>query len=351
MKKVNKKMFPLWPVLACCLAFSAAFVAGSGPALAQDTAGLQIQAGAQSDLQDALNRSLKKYGLNQKGADEIAGAIQAWVGSCMDMAAAKPMPTQLYPGGVTYHQQVTKNVPIFADGGGAGGADSGPVEVFYRKSAHRFNFRKFMAVGAPSKLDDSVLIDRASQFLKKNSFVRFSDADKWGDMKVTVMTTEEETGTDNEFRQVFEVQRVKFRRYFDGLPVANSAISVDFHPQSGEVLGLKHHQWSPVDEAFGAEVPKRQMEDVHKSLVGKIRSQGLSLERASVENIRLCWYETLGELVPALMCELKVDPPAGTEALPSYIVEYINLAGSDDALILKNRGAVSMPDTAPQEEK
>ena len=93
--------------MACCLAFAAVFVAGSGPHWLRIPPGCGFEAGAESALQDALNRPLKKYGLNQKGADEIAGAIQAWVGSSMDMAAAKPRPSRLYAGGVTYHLQVT----------------------------------------------------------------------------------------------------------------------------------------------------------------------------------------------------------------------------------------------------
>jgi hypothetical protein len=352
MMKSNKKAYrPGW-VLVCCLAVTAAFVTGPRPVMAQDTAGLRLEPAAESALQEALARPLKKFALNQKGADEIAAAIQAWVGSCMDLAAAKPRPSRLYAGGVTYHLQAAKNVPIFLDGDEGKGEGGGPVEIFFRKSPHRFDFHKFSEVGATTKLDDSVLIDRASQFLQKNGFVRFSNADKWGDMKVTAMTTEEETGTDDALRQVFEVQRVKFRRYFEGLPVANSSIGVDFHPQSGEVLGLKHHHWSPVDEAFGADAPKQQLEDVRKNLVGKIRSKGISLERARVENIRACWFETLGDLVPALMCELVIDPPAGEEVQPVRIAEYINLAGSDDALRLKNtREIQGPPDNPPAEVK
>lgn len=354
MMKANRRTNSLGPVIVCCLAFAAAFWAGSSPAMAQETAGLRLEPAAESALQEALDRPVKKYGLNQKGADEIAGAIQAWVESCMNLAAAKPRPSRLYAGGVTYRLEAVKNVPIFIDGGGEGkgGGEGGAVDVFYRKSAHRFYFHKFMDVGAAAKLDDNILIERASQFLQKNGFVRFSDADKWGDMTVGVVATEEESGEEAPPRKVFELQRVKFRRFFNGQPVADSTISVDFSPQTGEVLGLNHLQWSPVDEAYGTEVPKRTVEDLRKSLVGKIRSQGLGLERALVESVRPCWFETLGDLVPALMCRIKIDPPAGAEVQPARIVEYINLAGSDDAMILKNRrGAVSMPDAAPQEEK
>ncbi|MFQ5821373.1 MAG: hypothetical protein ACE5I5_15415 [Candidatus Heimdallarchaeota archaeon] len=297
-------------------------------------------------LDAELSKPLRVYSLDLEEGRRIDEAFRDWVSGSMDLEKAQRRESDRFKDRVTYLQEMDQNIPRFLIEGfeQRGLENTRPIKIYYKRGPNWFSFRKLLDIEAGSTIERERAIELVRDFLLRNNFVRVTEFDTFGEIQVPELRRN--YGSDPEFpgKVVLMMQGVKFQRKYMGSPVINSRISVDFHPDTEEILGFKHHNWTPVREGTGTPIPQelyKGPEDIEDNLREKIKKYCGPSERTEIGNIASAWFQTKTELIPILACEIRK-----LEQEDIYI-EYINLAGSDDVFYPPRKLGVE-PEVAPK---
>jgi len=299
---------------------------------------LVIPPGASAILSRELARNMNTYPLNQNDAQEIGDRFAHWVSQSMDFdLATKRMSTQ-FAGRETFYEELAENIPIFMFGRGVKGLTSDmSVPIIYRRSAGRYSFRKLLDVEAETTVADDVAMEMAITFLNELGIVTQTELDTFGEITypklIQLDPPDDDEGPDTES---VILQQVRFKRLFGGRPVLNSRISVDFHPDTLEVLGFKHYNWSMVHERSASPVPRGDVKtrsQVEETLRLAAAEYWTPEQVATLTQIIPGWYQTETGLIPTLAFEIKREETGSGDVLSALV----NVAGSDEVFQATSR--------------
>ena len=292
---------------------------------------LVIPPGASAILNRELARNMNTYPLNQNEAQKIGDRFAHWVAQSMDFDVAQKRMSAQFAGRETFYEELAENIPIFMFGRGAKGLTSDtPVPIIYRRSAGRFSFRKLLDVKAETTVDDGVAMEMAITFLNDLGLIAQTTLDMIGQITyprlIQLDPPEDDEGPDTES---VILQQVRFSRMFAGRPVLNSRISVDFHPDTLEVLGFKHYNWSAVYERLASPVPRGDVKSraqVEETLRRTVAKYWTPSEVATLTQVIPGWFQTETGLIPTIAFEIKREETGSGDILSTLV----NVAGSDD---------------------
>jgi hypothetical protein len=170
----------------------------------------------------------------------------------------------------------------------------------------------------------------AGSFLSRNNFIRTTLMD--GYLEITFPELRQKSAPVGEMpeRDVLLWQQVRYRRKFLNAPVINSRVSIDFHPDTLEILGFKHYNWTRANEQAPVSIPRGEMKnraEVEQGLREKIDEFWTASERATLTSVAQAWFQTETELIPILICQLERKPtPTGCGDVCTH---FVNIAGSN----------------------
>jgi hypothetical protein len=129
-------------------------------------------------------------------------------------------------------------------------------------------------------------------------------------------------------REVLILQQVRYRRKYLGAPVINSRISIDYHPDTLEVLGFKHYNWTPVGRSAQVPISRSEMKsraEIEGALRQTMREFWNESESATLTSVIPMWFQTEDQLIPILYCQLE----RAQTGCGDVCTHLVNLAGSD----------------------
>jgi len=209
-----------------------------------------------------------------------------------------------------------------------------PVKMVYKRSPGRYSFRKLVDVEPKRKLEKNKAIELAKEFFEINELVKINEFDKYGEIVVYEIREDRGLhGSDSTSKDILLMQGVKIKRMYMDKPVVNSRISLDFNPDTEEIFGLKHYNWTLMKQ--GSEVPvQKEIAKVPDKVLDILEETAKKYcdenEKAILKNITSAWFQTETELIPILVCEIEVGDIDTEGAHNHTYIQYINLAGSDD---------------------
>lgn len=278
-----------------------------------------------------LTRDLNQYPLNLNHAQQIGDKFALWVSQSMDFGAATVRMSRQFDGRETFYEELAENIPIFMFGRGTRGLESDmPVPIIHRRSEGRFSFRKLLDVETQTIIPDETALNMATAFLEDLGLVEQTVMDKFGEI-IFPKLVQHNPAEDEEDPDVESVilQQVRFSRLFGGRPVLNSRISVDFHPDTLEVLGFKHYNWALVHERSASPVPRgdvKTREQVEDTLRRTAAEYWTPEQEATLTQVIPGWFQTDTGLIPIIAFEIS-RPETGSGDVLSAL---INVAGPDE---------------------
>jgi hypothetical protein len=302
-----------------------------------------------SDVSITLNRELGRthyrYQLDSSEARRIGNAFEAWVLQSLDFDGATRRQSERFGGRETFYQELDKNIPVFMYGRGLSGLpNTDPVPIIYRRSSNRFSFRKLLDVEAEGEVPESTAVEMAGSFLASNNFVKTTRSDMYDEITFGRLIQKHPPEGDLGEREVLILQQVRYRRKYLGAPVINSRISIDYHPDTLEVMGLKHYNWTPANEEAPVPIPRDEMKsraEVEQGLRGKIEEFWTASERATLTSVAQAWFQTETKLIPILICQLEREPT--TTGCGDVCTQFVNIAGSDLVFYATPKVAATIP--------
>jgi hypothetical protein len=295
----------------------------------------------------AISEPLSIYALDLAEAKNIDASFEKWVAENMDFEKATKRESRRFKNRETCYYQTEKNHSQFMETDKKSVIENKPTEMFYKHSPNCFSYRKYYNAEATTSLKKDEAIQIVKGFLLRNNFVKLNDFDTFGDIQVPELRRNCSADSVSQEREVVLLQRVKFQRMFRGVSVVNSMICVDFFPDTKEILGFKHYNWTPgTSEKDAKPLSKKSTKnsvEIQKNLNEKIKKYCNATEKAQVDNIMPAWFQTETELIPILACEIKVLKSGNYETYQ----EYINLTGNDDIFYTSRMQKIS-PTTAPK---
>ncbi len=281
-------------------------------------------------LNRELTKDLNTYPLNLNHAQQIGDAFEGWVSQSMEFDVATRRSSDQFAGRETFYQELDENIPVFMFGRGAEGLENDmPVPVVYRRSAGRFSFRKMLDVKTRNIVANDTALNMATAFLNDLALVTQTELDKFGEITFPKLIQAAAPEGDEPEEQFVILQQVRFKRAFMGMPVMNSRISVDFHPDTLEVLGFKHYNWSPVHERSASPVPRGDVKtrsQVEQTLRQAVAEYWTPDQVATLTRIAPAWFQTDTGLIPILAFEISREETGSGDVLSALI----NVAGSDE---------------------
>ena len=300
---------------------------------------LIIPSHVSSSLDRHMLRSYSAYPLDTKDGKKIGDTFKNWVLQTIDFDVATPRQSDRFGGRVTYYQELTKNIPIFIPPKPGlfvpdrqGLSSTKPVPVVYRSSPNRFSFRKLLDVEAKRQVEQDYAVEVVGAFLKAQGLLNTTQFDKI--QKTSCYQLREKRAPHGGLpeQDVLILQKVKYSRQFGNAPVINSSISVDFHPDNLEILGFKHYNWTPANEAAPVPIPRGQMktrDQVEQGLKDKIEEFWSASQKATLTSVTPAWFETSTELIPIVICQLEREDTGR----PDVCTSFVNLSGSDSVFL------------------
>jgi hypothetical protein len=312
----------------------------------------QIEVSAK--LQDTINTHLAQpvsvFTLDTVAAARLDTAIQSWIAGKTGLRTVKVRESRRYPGRVTYALQ-----PIVAEADAD--VDSASPEmiiqpiinpIIFRKAVNYFSYRQFPVEPVLTKLVKLDAIKLANDFLVNRKMVELSQQDNHDEGVVREFRRDSDLGDGGAGKQELLMQGVVFSRLFKGNPVINSRILVDLNPDTKEVLGLKHLNWTPVltqPRVTTLRVVHKSLDDILAALQAKAPRMLGRDRRASLSGITPAWFQTDKELLPILLCHITYPHDDHVDGYS----QPINLAGNDSEM-LPTAMATRPPSTAVPEE-
>lgn len=288
-------------------------------------------------LNRELTKDLNTYPLNLNHAQQIGDTFEGWVSQSMDFGAATKRLSDQFAGRETFYQELDENMPVFMFGRGAEGLENDmPVPVIYRRSAGRFSFRKMLDVKTRNIVANDTALNMATAFLNDLGLVTQTELDKFGEITFPKLIQAAAPEGDEPEEQFVILQQVRFKRAFMGMPVLNSRISVDFHPDTLEVLGFKHYNWSMVHERSASPVARGDVKtrsQVEETLRLAVAEYWTPEQVATLTQIIPGWYQTETGLIPTLAFEIKREETGSGDVMSAMI----NVAGPDEVFQATSR--------------
>jgi hypothetical protein len=271
-----------------------------------------------SDLLQVLSEEVAKpvviYALDEQAARQVDEAFETWVGRRIDVKTARRIESTRFPGRVTYALPRTD-----AAQGAVQPAEtlSQPQQeeqpsVFYVRDRNHFTYRKIREAQGRQTVDKGELAQTAKAFLVNGGFVLPAEFDGFGDS--VVRTLRNDTAVEGQAQGEDQVllQSVKFSRRLLAAPVFNSAITVDYDPESMEVIGFKHHSWTPIiaqGMMMQPAVAGPTLQEIVSELQEEAREYVGERGSATLRQVVRGWFQTDIEMVPVLIC--RVETPHG----------------------------------------
>ena len=228
-----------------------------------------------------------------------------------------------------------------------------PIKMIYRKSPGMYSFRKLVDSESKRKLEKEKAIELAKEFFESNELVKIDEFDKYGEIEVYELRDDLGShGSDDTFKDILLLQGVKINRMFMDKPVVNSRVSLDFNPDTEEILGIKHYNWTSTKQDSRVPVKKETVKvtdnvlDILEETAKKYCGEN---KKALLKNISSAWFQTDTELIPILVCEIEVGDIETEGAHRDTYIQYINLAGNDDIFNITKKKEYEPPVTPRKE--
>ncbi len=201
-----------------------------------------------NQIKDILNNPIKTYKLDKIRTIEHLIIIDKWFLQKTGLSKVKPVKKKDQQQW-EYKRLVKKNSPILLKISKKQGLKTDkPFTIRYEKEGLKRSFRKDIRIPTKKQLPKARVIEIGKTLVLSNKFIKESGLDKmalplmvsWRSHPLKENITEKEKYTI--------LQRVIFKRHFNGKEVINSKIIVDVHPDSEEILSYKHFDWSSIKE-------------------------------------------------------------------------------------------------------
>jgi len=286
-------------------------------------------------ISSELTKPVNVYQLDAQAAARLESAIEAWVGQRMNFKGAQTRKSQRFPGRVTYSVEMPSSVSGHTEDSAAQSVMQAPpsVPVFFTKSLNCYSYRKLLDEPAQTRLEKPQAIQVVTDLLLTNKFVEPTQQDGFGEAEAVVRELRKkritEQDREGEGGEELVLQGVIFRRKFMGEPVINSSVTVDLQPDTKEVLGLKHYNWTPVLLQFklaAANASPRTLDDVLAALEEKAKQYAGRAGQASLSSVTRGWFQTDKELIPILLSQVMFPHDDHDDGY----AQPINLVGRDD---------------------
>lgn len=264
----------------------------------------------QKILAEEVTKSVVVHPLDLEAARRIDEAFEGWVGSRMDLQAAQVRESARIPGRLSFRVQAPATLPARTSPQSAGDEAVRPLEevvnqFFYTRSLNRYAFRKTTDVPAQRRLENDQAVLFATGVLQQQRFVEENGAESFGSVVVRELRRDSPDGSGGG-TELTLLQSVKFHRNFLGSPVVNSAITVDFHPDSMEIVGLKHYDWTPAAPAINQSVLlPTSLDAVLAQLASEVPQHAAPGDTVTLRQVMRGWYQGEMELIPVLICHLE----------------------------------------------
>lgn len=212
-----------------------------------------------------------------------------------------------------------ENKPIFLEENSkAGPITRAETKGRYLVSAHSRTFSKNISAPAESIMPKERAIELAKQFVVRNKLVVTTQSETFNPLQVVSRIRAQ---ADQKEKRIYLGHLVVFERLIQGVPVANSKISIELHPQNGELISFRNRHWTSIDEKGAVNLPAASL--------AKVRSQIDSAlthpdgKRDVVKSLEKKWFVADKLLVPVL--SISIEPvgehtePDGQEPRTLYI--------------------------------
>jgi hypothetical protein len=315
-----------------------ALLLGPGSVFARVT----ISAEVKSMMASQLQAPTKVYTLDQNKQAEQWQRLDTWFEKRLDLNQAvvtensKKTRTSL-------RQNMRKNRPILIDSK-AKKLKTLDVKkefnVFYIKKLNKRSFVKEISVPAKQVLPQTEIIAMGKKFIEGNGFCIQTDTDKMDSpLVVTRKRGTVQPGADGTRIEQIISQRVVFKRVFQGYEVVNSKQSVEIHPESGEILGYKNSNWTPVKAQTVKDATKVALRDVVKKVNARY-SKVKRKVRATKSSYGM--YQTNQMLIPVMLVYIQSEEDLSDRAsVPEEEIMIVSLA--KDIKLKKDNKVVRKP--------
>jgi len=145
------------------------------------------------------------------------------------------------------------------------------IQVRYKVGKYERQFIKELRLPVERKLENDKVISISKDFVEKNKFLATNERDKVADIQIFTRKLDAYNDGLQKTGEKFILQRAVFKRKVNNLPVLNSKLIVDIHPQTSEILAFKVFEWGAIDPSSAVEVKYKTkntiLEEVNKALL------------------------------------------------------------------------------------
>lgn len=226
-----------------------------------------IKPDIQKQIQAIVAKPQKVYPLDFMENERIFKRIDQWADTIINISQLEPKRAKKDQ--KTYWIETSDNTPIAVQQGGGKPIEiKKPFRIKYIQTPQKRSLRKAVHIPSEKKLEDQMVADIGKQFIISNGFIRSTPMDVINGHFVVNRLCKPLTATSKQNRKTLTIlQRVIFKRGFNGIEVLNSKQIVDIHPDSGEILAYKAFNWTPTVESKGAAASYKSTDDI----IGEIK--------------------------------------------------------------------------------
>lgn len=267
-----------------------------------DLAHAQIGEQIDQQITRILSKPLKVYKLSSKNNEHIFKVIDTFFDKHLDFRDAKEFKSE---NGLvsTKSLQLSKNIVFLSDKVEKYNEQlKEPVTIWYESSPQKRSFQKILRKPSRKSLSSEEVTQLAQKFINMNKFYKETSVDKISYSQVVARKLSRFNEKLKEEDKLTILQRVFFKRNFNGYEVINSKQIVDIHPETQEILSYKSIEWTPVDEASGKSYSYLSKEEIIKHMDNVL---GISQNRNVVEEVESVYLQTNMMLIPVLAVSSK----------------------------------------------
>lgn len=256
-----------------------------------------------NQIKKTLNNPVKTYKLDKNRTLEHLNIIDQWFIQETGLEKVNPVKKKNQNRWV-YKRLVKKNSPIlFNKKQNRGLKTEKPFTIRYEKEGLERSFRKDIRIPTKKQLQKSRVIEIGKTWVLSNKFIKESSLDKMALPLVATWRSHPLKENITEKEKYTILQRVIFRRHFDGCEVINSKIIVDVHPDSEEILSYKHFDWSSIKEESGKIYHYISLDTVMKKIGSAMKEHKGTYQ---IHKVQQKMFQSPGYLIPVLVVEISV---------------------------------------------
>lgn len=274
-----------------------------------------------NQIKDILNNPIKTYKLDKNRTLEHLNIIDQWFLRETGLAKVNPVKKK-NQNRWEYKRLVKKNSPMLLKISKKQGLKTDkPFTIKYEKEGLERSFRKDIRIPTKKQLPKARVIEIGKTLVLSNKFIKESKHDKMALPLVASWRSHPLKENISEKEKYTILQRVIFKRYFNGKEVINSKIMVDIHPDSEEILSYKHFDWSSIKEESGKIRDYISMDTVMKKIGSAMKGQKGSY---GIQKVQQKMFQSSGHLIPVLVLKISIgSEDLNKDSRATYLV--INL--------------------------